>query len=104
MMKCRGQFIFKSVKKKDGGTFTNQAGQEINYNESFEVKFDEITEEGDCIERKTKIGTNEIELFSKLSRLEQYKPAIFEFGVGFNSRGVTLKLIDVGTPKEKTSN
>lgn len=102
-MKCQGQFIFKSIKKKDGGSFVNQAGQEIKYNESFEVKFDEITAEGDCIERKTKLAIDELDLYSKISRLEQYKPCIFVFDVGFNSRGVTLKLIDAGLPKEKAS-
>ena len=40
-MICKGLFIFKNIKRKDGGEFVNQQGQKVSYKPSYEVKFDE---------------------------------------------------------------
>ena len=50
-MKTKGKFIFKGVKHRDGGKFVNQQGQEISYNDSYQVKFDEVDENKECFER-----------------------------------------------------
>ncbi len=102
-MKTKGKFIFKGVKHRDGGKFVNQQGQEISYNDSYQVKFDEVDENNECFERTVKVSKDEIDLVNKLNRLEIYKPVILEFEVGFNTKGITLKLIDAQVPSAKNS-
>ena len=102
MMKCEGVFIFKGIKHQDGGKFVNQQGQEISYDDSYKVKFDEISEDNECTERTVKVTKTQTALIEKLKKIDIYKKVIFIFEVGFNSRGITLKLIDVQIP-QKTS-
>ena len=45
-MKCVGKFKFKGLVKREGGSFTNDRGQEITYKESYLLKVDESTENG----------------------------------------------------------
>lgn len=101
-MRTKGKFIFKGIKHRDGGKFINQQGQEISYNDSYQVKFDEVDENNECFERIVKVSKEETELINKLTKLDVYKPVIFEFEVGFNTKGITLKLIDVQAPSKGT--
>lgn len=91
-MICKGLFIFKNIKRKDGGEFTNQQGQRVSYKPSYEVKFDEMVD-GEACERKIKVAEDENELIQILSTFKTYQKVIFEFEVGFNSKGITLKLV-----------
>ena len=94
-MKAVGEFIFKSAIHKDGGSFTNQSGQEIKFGESYQVKFDEVLENGEINERKIKVATTETALVQKLLQMKPYKKCKISFDVGFNASGVTLKMADI---------
>lgn len=100
-MLCQGVFVFKSVQAKEGGSFINQMGQQVNYNPSFEVKFDEVDENNIITERKIKVSQDEKELVEKIKEIKPYTKAIFSFDVGFNAKGTTLKLKDVCLPEKK---
>ena len=52
-MECRGKFKYKGLTKKNGGEFTNGRGELVKYNESYEIKLDELTQDG-VYERKFK--------------------------------------------------
>lgn len=72
-MQARGKFIFKSLTKKNGGKFTNEKGQEINYNSSYELKVDENID-GSINERKMKVAESNNILIQKLSGKKPYEP------------------------------
>ena len=57
-MKCQNSVVFKSVEEREGGSFTNERGQVINYDKSYLVRFDEEVD-GNIQERKVKFkGSN----------------------------------------------
>lgn len=91
-MKTEGTFIFKSIKERDGGKFTNQSGQVIEYPSAYQVKFDEIVD-GEAVERKIKVSKDQAELIVALQNLKTYSRAVLSFDVGFNASGCYLKLV-----------
>lgn len=72
-MQARGKFIFKSLTKKDGGKFTNERGQEVSYDESYELKVDE-NNDGSINERKLKVSKDNDVLIQKLYKKNVYEP------------------------------
>lgn len=70
-MQAKGTFIFKSLEKKDGGKFTNERGQEVNYAESYQLKVDE-NNGGSINERKLKISKDNDILIQKLMKKNPY--------------------------------
>lgn len=69
LLKIEG--VFKGVSKRDGGEFTNDKGQVVQYEPSYVVKFDE-TVNGEIQERRLKFPITNNALKHKLSELEPY--------------------------------
>ena len=40
-MKCTGNFKFKGLKKRSGGSFTTEDGRVVNYKECYILRLDE---------------------------------------------------------------
>ena len=95
-MKCRGKFKFKEIMKKDGGSFTNAQGQQINYDESYLLKLDEKTEKG-IQERSFKLPKSS-PLIPELEKYEEYSDIILDFEVVFYSN--TVRVIPIEIPKK----
>lgn len=72
-MQAKGKFIFKSLERKDGGKFTNERGQEVNYDASYQLKVDE-NRDGVINERKLKISQKNDILIQKLMKKNPYEP------------------------------
>lgn len=72
-MQAKGKFIFKSLERKDGGKFTNEKGQEVNYDASYQLKVDE-NKDGVISERKLKISQKNDVLIQKLMKKNPYEP------------------------------
>lgn len=70
-MKCNGTVIYKGIEKRDGGTFRNAQGQDINYDSSYVVKFDEM-KDGKIDERKLKFPASNASLYEKFKNVEAY--------------------------------
>jgi hypothetical protein len=70
-MQAKGKFIFKSLERKDGGKFTNERGQVINYDASYQLKVDE-NKDGVINERKLKISQKNDLLIQKLMKKNPY--------------------------------
>ena len=70
-MQATGNFIFKSLRKREAGEFVNDEGKTIPYESSFVITVDEDTEAG-IIERKLKFPTTNTVLEHKLKELEPY--------------------------------
>lgn len=70
-MNCRGIVIFKGIEKREGGVFKNDKGQDINYNASYLIKFDEDIN-GNINERKLKFPASNLVLFDKFKEIKPY--------------------------------
>lgn len=70
-MKCFGEFVFKSLRKREGGTFKNDKGQDVNYDEAYVLKVDEVSNDG-VDERTLKIDKNNTVLLNKLQNKKPY--------------------------------
>lgn len=93
-MKCKGEFVFKSVEKRDGGSFTNDKGQAVNYDMAYILKVDELTSEG-IYERKLKIDKANSVLLSKLQNFKPYDKIILVCDVvlyGANARVIPVDI------------
>lgn len=79
-MEARGQFTFKSITPADGGSFTNEKGQVINYNPSYLLKLDELVEDK-IFERRFKIQLENKTLIDSLLTLKPYDKINMKFDV-----------------------
>lgn len=70
-MQARGKFIFKGLERKDGGKFTNERGQQVDYAESYQLKVDENVD-GVIDERKLKVAITNDVLVQKLMKKKAY--------------------------------
>jgi len=70
-MDCKGIVMYKGIEKRDGGVFKNDKGQDVNYDSSYVVKFDEIVE-NKINERKLKFPVSNKVLYNKFESLRPY--------------------------------
>lgn len=80
-MKCQGNFVFKTLTHRKGGTFKNAEGNEVNYPSAYILKVDEKVESGDINERKFKIDEKNTGLINTLKTIEEYQRIIIEFDI-----------------------
>lgn len=88
-MKCKGNFVYKSLEKRSGGEFTNDKGQVIKYDEAYILKVDEETDNG-IMERKFKFPTTNKVFSDILRELEPYTRVCIEFDVSLFNNQVRL--------------
>lgn len=93
-MYCKGNVMFKGIEKRDGGTFKNAQGQDVDYNSAYVVKFDEIVD-GKINERKLKFPTSNKVLFDKFNNFEPYTQVSLVCNVVLMQNACRLVPIDV---------
>jgi len=90
-MKAKGLFMFKSIQKREKGSFTNQeTGEVINYDACYILVADEIEESGKITERRFKVTEEDTILIGQLSVLEPYTKVEIEFDVALYSSNAKL--------------
>lgn len=99
-MYSRGEVVFKSIQKRDGGKFKNDRGQEVDYGASYVIKIDEKSSNG-INERKLKFPTSNKVLYDKFINLQEYTKVILVCDVEFTQSGCRLVPIDVLLPGEE---
>lgn len=77
-MRAKGEFVFKCIEKKNGGKFVNDKGQEVEYNEKYQLKVDEVTPDGSINERKFNVDINNLGLVDRLKKLKPYEKITLE--------------------------
>lgn len=93
-MYSKGFLVYKGIEKRDGGTFKNDKGQDVNYDSSYVIKMDEIKD--DVInERKFKFPTSNKVLFDKFKKFERYENVLVTFDVVISANSCKLVPIDV---------
>lgn len=88
-MKCRGKFVFKSVSRRVGGTFTNSEGKDISYEDAYVIRADEETDTG-IQERKFKFPCTNKKLYEDLHLLAPYTRIELEFDVSLYNNQARL--------------
>lgn len=100
MMKCEGEFVFKGIEAKEGGEFTNERGQAIKFNPTYQIKLDEIV--GTKTEERTfKFPIENKELAEKFKILKIYENILVQFKVDLYKSSVKLIPIDVICEQEE---
>ena len=81
-MKAKGLFMYKSIQKREKGSFTNQeTGEVIEYGSCYILVVDEIEENGKITERRFKITEENNLLIGEFSTLDPYTKVQIEFYV-----------------------
>lgn len=93
-MYCKGILVYKGIEKREGGTFKNAQGQDINYDSSYVIKVDEIKDNSPT-ERKFKFSQNNKTLFSKFNDIEMYTRVSITFDVVISTNSCKLVPVDV---------
>ena len=88
MIKCQGKFKFKGIEKREGGSFVNDKGRKIDYDESYSLKVDEETENG-IYERVFRIKKDS-EIVDDLLLVKPYTNIILEFEIRFYGRNINV--------------
>lgn len=87
-MKCQGNFRYRGIQRKDGGTFVNGRGQQISYKESYALKLDEDTDAG-IMERTFKVPIDS-PLIGQLSQKKIYDEVVLDFDVQIFNNAVKI--------------
>ena len=93
-MKCEGNFVFKSIEKREGGEFTNERGKSIKYEPTYRVVVDEILN-NKIIQRFFKFPCSNTTLFEKFKNLHAYDDIVLAFNVELYQSSVKLVPYDV---------
>ena len=92
------EFIFKGIKKSDGGSFVNTEGKTIEYPACYKLSLDYLSEEGEAQLIVLKIPENNTALVDKLKNLKVYQKICLRCNVviyGSNAKVVPIDLIRV---------
>lgn len=88
-MKCKGDFIFRGIERREGGNFVNEKGQTISYKPSYKIKVDEVTDNG-VFERVLKVDENNAQLINDFRVLDIYQKIQITFDVLIYTTRVVL--------------
>lgn len=94
-MKSKGIVVFKGIQERAGGKFKNSQGEEIDYDASYVVKFDEVSTSGEINERKVKFPKANKALYEDFARIEPYTKVVIECDVVIGQSIVKLVPIRV---------
>ena len=90
-MKAKGIFMYKSIQKREKGSFTNkETGEVIDYDSCYVLVADEIEESGKIVERRFKINEENNILINDFSTLDPYTKIEIEFEIALYSSNAKL--------------
>ena len=97
-MRAQGRVIFKGIEKREGGVFKNDRGQEVKYDASYLVKFDE-EKDGKIDERKLKFPATNVSLYDKFKEIKTYTAIELICDVAISNNASKLIPIEVNILK-----
>lgn len=90
-MKAKGLFMYKSIQKRDKGSFINkETGEVIEYDACYVLVVDEIEEDSKITERRFKIAEKDTDLIAEFSSLDPYTKIEMAFDVTLYSANAKL--------------
>ena len=97
-MYCNGNFIFKTITHREGGTFKNAEGAEVKYPASYILKVDEQDENGEINERKFKISEDKAILANSRKDWKTYDETILKFKITLYASRISMEVVDFDIP------
>ena len=94
-MKCQGNFVFKTLTHRQGGTFKNSEGNEVNYPSAYILKVDETLSNGEINEHKFKIDEKNTLLVNVLKDYKAYQELVLEFEVTLYTTRIGFEVVNV---------
>ena len=94
-MKCQGNFVFKTLTHRQGGTFKNSEGNEVNYPSAYILKVDETLSNGEINEHKFKIDEKNTLLVNVLKDYKEYQELVLEFEVTLYTNRIGFEVVNV---------
>lgn len=94
-MKCQGNFVFKTLTHRQGGTFKNSEGNEVNYPSAYILKVDETLSNGEINEHKFKIDEKNTLLVNVLKDYKAYQELVLEFEVTLYTNRIGFEVVNV---------
>lgn len=94
-MKCQGNFVFKTLTHRDGGTFKNTDGNEVNYPSAYILKVDENLSNGEINEHKFKIDEKNSILVNAFKEFDAYQKIVLEFEVTLYTNRIGFEVVNV---------
>ena len=92
-MKASGVFMYKGITQREGGTFKNDKGEDVQYNSCMILVCDEILEDGTGKERKFKFQDGQTALINDFKVLDMYTKIEIEFNLAlYNNRCVVTPI------------
>ena len=98
-MQCEGMFKYKGLTHIAAGSFKNDKGETIQYNESYKLKVDEFTPQG-IYERTFKVASDSA-LVPEFMKLNVYDDVHILFDVIIYSS--SCRVVPVGIKKDKNN-
>lgn len=94
-MKCQGNFVFKTLTHRSGGTFKNADGTDVTYPSAYILKVDENLENGEINEHKFKIAENNTMLLNVLKGFKPYEQLVLQFEVTLYTNRIGFEVVNV---------
>ena len=94
-MRCQGNFVFKTLTHRQGGTFKNSEGNEVNYPSAYILKVDETLSNGEINEHKFKIDEKNTLLVNVLKDYKAYQELVLEFEVTLYTNRIGFEVVNV---------
>lgn len=94
-MKCQGNFVFKTLTHRQGGTFKNSEGNDVNYPSAYILKVDETLPNGEINEHKFKIDEKNTLLVNVLKDYKAYQELVLEFEVTLYTNRIGFEVVNV---------
>ena len=94
-MRCQGNFVFKTITHRQGGTFKNSEGNEVNYPSAYILKVDETLSNGEINEHKFKIDEKNTLLVNVLKDYKAYQELVLEFEVTLYTNRIGFEVVNV---------
>lgn len=92
-MKGTGEFMYKSIEAREGGKFTNDKGQEINYDACYQLNCDDL--ETNSV--KFKVLTKDKELVETFRSFKPYTKVKIDFDIVIKNNN--CKIIPIAVQK-----
>lgn len=94
-MKCQGNFVFKTLTHRQGGTFKNADGNDVTYPSAYILKVDETLPNGEINEHKFKIDEKNTLLLNVLKDYKAYQELMLEFEVTLYTNRIGFEVVNV---------
>lgn len=89
-MKCRGNFVFKSVEYSEAGEFKNSVGDLVKYPGSYKLSVDEVKSDGKINGIIFKIPETSVDLVNQLRMFKPYDKIDLECAINFYPNSIRV--------------